>query len=263
MVELDQGGAHAHAIIRASIPADLDELISGITIHEGGGADWKIVADDAPHLVFSISSSGGEPLAVERFRLALVGARSRAVVGDHRARRLTVVVRFWPGGIPAVFGLSGAELTDESLDLADLTAARSDPDRLAALASRSRGSLVRGMLDLVRAAHRRSGSRAIDWRVRALLAGGRGGGLISDTASRAGVSVRTLRRVVRREVGLSPKRLLRIRRLHRALLLARSSGGSWSRIASCSGYADQSHLTRDCRNLLGEPPTAFLGRRAR
>jgi AraC-like DNA-binding protein len=261
VVDLDQGGAHAHSVIRSSIPADLADIVSDITVHEGGGAGWKIVADDAPHLVFSISRGRGESQASERCRLALVGARSRAVVGDHRARRLTAVLRFRPGGIPPVFGISGSELRDRSLDLHDLIDLRSNTGRFAALASRSPGSVVEGMVELVRSARRRRGSRGIDWRVRALLAAGQGAGQVSRAARRAGVSVRTLRRVVRRETGLSPKRLLRIQRLHRAFLIARSSGASWSRVAACAGYADQSHFTRDCRDLLGEPPATFLRRR--
>jgi AraC-like DNA-binding protein len=62
---------------------------------------------------------------------------------------------------------------------------------------------------------------------------------------------------------MSPKRFHRICRLHRALSLALpapAEPGRWSRAAATAGYADHAHLVRDCRALLGEPPSAFAAR---
>jgi AraC-like DNA-binding protein len=35
---------------------------------------------------------------------------------------------------------------------------------------------------------------------------------------------------------------------------------TWSRIAAAHGFADQSHLVRDCRAMLGESPSEFVAR---
>jgi hypothetical protein len=51
-----------------------------------------------------------------------------------------------------------------------------------------------------------------------------------------------------------------VRRLHAALRAARDERRSWCEIAHAAGYADQAHLTRDVRALLGEPPSAWAAR---
>jgi len=63
-------------------------------------------------------------------------------------------------------------------------------------------------------------------------------------------------------LGLSPKRLLRIERLHR--VLANSQGGSvsWAQLAVTCGFADQAHMIREFQELLGESPTAWSSRSA-
>jgi AraC-like DNA-binding protein len=100
------------------------------------------------------------------------------------------------------------------------------------------------------------------------------------------LSPRTLRACFVDHVGLAPSIVQRIRRLHRALLDglsgtgARSGGvsavrtmsaasvvsarpGGWASVAAAgAGYADQSHLIRDCRDLMGETPEAFRARAA-
>jgi AraC-like DNA-binding protein len=56
--------------------------------------------------------------------------------------------------------------------------------------------------------------------------------------------------------GLTPKRMLRVLRLHRALRHA-NRGYSWSDVAYCCGYSDQSHLSREFCSLLGEAPVPW------
>jgi AraC-like DNA-binding protein len=69
---------------------------------------------------------------------------------------------------------------------------------------------------------------------------------------------RHLGRVFARTLGIAPKRALAVLRLRRALGLARARDVSWGMIAAAAGYADQSHLGRDFRALLGASPEAFL-----
>lgn len=72
---------------------------------------------------------------------------------------------------------------------------------------------------------------------------------------------RTIRAWSVANFGMGLKRLLRIRRLHAALELWLSGAhDSWTRVAAAAGYADQPHLIRDCRALLGQAPAAFVAR---
>ena len=61
----------------------------------------------------------------------------------------------------------------------------------------------------------------------------------------------------REDIGLSPKTVGRIARLHRAVSLL-PSARSWADLAIRCGYADQPHLNRDFRSLTGCTPTEYL-----
>jgi AraC-like DNA-binding protein len=99
-------------------------------------------------------------------------------------------------------------------------------------------------LDLVR---RTSGRVTVDW-----------------VADRMGVPLRTLRRRVRREAGISLKEYARVTRfLHAVTLADRSTSPAWAAIAADTGFCDQSHLVRECRALSGlAPGQVYRERRA-
>lgn len=62
------------------------------------------------------------------------------------------------------------------------------------------------------------------------------------------------------EIGLAPKRILRIQRLHRSLALSQQGACGWAQVASGSGFADQAHMVREFVDLLGESPTVWRQR---
>jgi AraC-like DNA-binding protein len=163
-----------------------------------------------------------------------------------------------PGGAPALLGIGAEEQLDRRVPLRDVlgdAGARleqrlyDDSDPLAALggwlAWCARGAAAPD--PLVRAAT-------------AQLAGGEE--RIGVVAARLGVSERALRRRVIAAVGYGPKRLARVLRLRRALVLAQD-GEELAAVAFAAGYADQAHLSRDCRELAGIPPTAVIAGRFR
>lgn len=84
---------------------------------------------------------------------------------------------------------------------------------------------------------------------------------IARLAAELGCSPRTLRRRFRTATGQSPKEFARIVRLLRAArtLLPGTTPG-WATLAAESGYADQSHLVHEFRDLTGLTPEAFLDR---
>ena len=71
------------------------------------------------------------------------------------------------------------------------------------------------------------------------------------------LSPRQLRRRFQATVGLSPKELARIRRLRASAAAAVLEELSWCEVTADGGYADQAHLVREFRNLLGVTPGAF------
>lgn len=71
---------------------------------------------------------------------------------------------------------------------------------------------------------------------------------------------RSLQRLVRRRLGLSPKWLIQRRRLHEVAERLRTDGGTLATLAADLGYADESHLVRDFRTVTGMTPRTFSAR---
>ena len=81
---------------------------------------------------------------------------------------------------------------------------------------------------------------------------------VGDICDRYAISERSLQRLIRRRVGLSPKWLIQRARLHRASAALRGSPPTFAEVAARLGYADQAHFTRDFRRVTGMTPTEFV-----
>ena len=88
---------------------------------------------------------------------------------------------------------------------------------------------------------------------------------VAQLAEHAGRSERSLQRLVRRRLGLSPKWLIQRRRLQEASLRLRrlGPGESLADVAAELGYADQAHFARDLRTVTGSSPTELAKRLGR
>ena len=76
---------------------------------------------------------------------------------------------------------------------------------------------------------------------------------VAALAEQAGAHARTLGRIFRAEVGLTPKRFMRVVRLQ-AALRALPGASNWAHVAATLGYHDQAHFIHDIRNLFGATP---------
>ncbi|WP_077488559.1 AraC family transcriptional regulator [Sinomonas mesophila] len=83
-------------------------------------------------------------------------------------------------------------------------------------------------------------------------------GRIEEVAERLSVSPRTVQRLARKYIGLSPGALIRRRRLQDAAERARLDASTdVAAIAAELGYADHAHLTNDFRKHLGLTPSSY------
>jgi AraC-like DNA-binding protein len=82
---------------------------------------------------------------------------------------------------------------------------------------------------------------------------------VAELALTLGVSERQLRRRFVDAVGYAPKTFQRVTRLRRFVAGAARAKRSLAELAVASGYADQSHLTREVRALAGLTPSALAG----
>lgn len=278
MVTLDQAGAGAATLRLAPPPASVTARVEHLwvdaprprvpTVGSGSrspaaapGRGWRVVSDHCAHVLYHRTRRGdGNGI---RHRLALVGPRTAAVDVDRSTRALTAGVRLRPWAVPALFDVAASELTDRSVRLAEILG-----DEAIELEARLREAGEDGVLALLGgwlARRPARGETTAEARARvATTTLRRMGGSCERAAEQAGISARTMRAVMREQVGLAPKVCARVIRLHTALRRAAKAGRSvaWSRVAVASGYADQPHLIREFRRLLGETPVAWQARAA-
>ena len=81
---------------------------------------------------------------------------------------------------------------------------------------------------------------------------------IAGVQQQTGYSPRRFVTLFNDAVGLAPKTFSRIQRLRKVVdRVARGDKASWADMAAEQGYYDQSHLTRDFRELSGVTPAAY------
>lgn len=82
---------------------------------------------------------------------------------------------------------------------------------------------------------------------------------VDQLVARSGVAERTLQRLFRKYVGVSPKWVIQRFRLHEAV--ARAEGGAaidWASLAHELGYFDQAHFINDFKAQVGRSPTEHV-----
>src|SRR5262245_17437211 len=84
---------------------------------------------------------------------------------------------------------------------------------------------------------------------------------VDSVAALFGTNVRRLQRIFAEYVGIGPKWVIRRYRLHEITeRLAAGGPADWAGLAAELGYADQAHLVRDFRAMVGETPTWYARR---
>jgi AraC-like DNA-binding protein len=220
-----------------------------------GAIVWRsVVGDESPSRVLP---DGCLDLLWANGTLMVAGPDTHAyeVAAAHGA--VFAGVRFAPGTGAPVLGVRADEVRDTHLPLDVLLPAatvRRLTDQVAVAADPA-VELERIATDWHRARSRR------DPLIGGVVAGLSRGVSVAATAAAAGMTERTLHRRCLPAFGYGPKTLGRILRLNRALGMARS-GVPFALVAANAGYADQAHLARDVKDLVGMPLGALLSQAA-
>ena len=250
-MNLDQGGFGSRHTEILAAPPDLVELVESSFIRydalvRPSGRGWRGVPDCSANVVIVLRATASG----NRAEAGVVGARSSFADVDVSNRRITIGVRLRPGALSALTRERASAFTDRAFPLAD--AFGSSWRGLAdGLEERDPRAVLQDVLRLLRGSPRARASP--------LIAAARQASSVAELARALAMPVRTLHERTLETMGLSPKRLLRILRLHRALETYRPSLG-WASTAASTGFADQAHLVREARGLLGEPPSRWLER---
>jgi AraC-like DNA-binding protein len=224
----------------------------------------RIGAGDRPMVHRIVPDGCIDIVWLDRF-LHVAGPDTGPVLAPIPPGSLVVGVRFRPGLAPTMLGLPATELLDGRVGLehlwggasgrlAEQLDAAADPRAAMTVLERE---LLRRLPDAAPVARLAEG-------VVAELGAGPRSPVVSGLATTLGSSERQLHRRCLDAFGYGPKMLDRVLRFQRFLAMARRAApageAGLARLAADAGYADQAHLTRECRTLSGLPPRQLLSR---
>jgi transcriptional regulator GlxA family with amidase domain len=164
-----------------------------------------------------------------------------------------------PGTAATVLGTDVDELRDRQVSLSSVWGSRaaSLADRLAAASSTGACRAILAAAVRERVAKGSTDDQVVN-AARLLSIAPMG---VTDLAEQVCLSDRQLRRRFVRQVGYGPKtyeRVMRFRRFQELGAATQRQRVGLAHLAVAAGYADQAHLTRECRRLGGSTPTQFL-----
>lgn len=253
MVLLDEGGRGRPHTRLISPVANLSIWVEHFWIQEGYGPSpnrpWRILPDSSPHLIFSIERGSPQGASAS---FGIVGARSIYRDIDVTSRTTTVGARLKAGALFELTGLRADIFTDCAFAAEDVFGPTGKQ-----LVDRMRQGSPEDALDHLKVFlgnHLALSRNQVPFHD-ALQSSRSVGGL----ARTMNLSQRAVYGRATEVAGIPPKRLLRILRLHRALQHA-DRGRTWSETAYLAGYADQAHMVRDFKSLLGDSPDAWRRR---
>jgi AraC-like DNA-binding protein len=264
------------------------EWLPGEALRAYVSAYWQFSVDPrvAGPIEHTIPPDGCVSLSfnVARRQVIIVGPRTMPNVVAVRGGDAFCGARLWPGACtafipPPLSALRNRTAPAEELGLGEwiapltraLAAAKTDAEIGAAwnqaLGARLalRGDANRGRAPDAAAASAATAAPPADARVDGpvlaaalLIIRAHGELTVSSLACAVGLSPRQLRRRFLASAGLTPKELIRARRVRASVVGAVSDDAlPWTDIAAGAGFSDQAHLTREVRRLLGLPPTAL------
>ena len=189
----------------------------------------------------------------------LGGPSSRATAIDTREQRHLVTVDFKLGGAAHFFKVPMAEASGQLLDLDQLWGRDGALLRERVLLAPSLEAKFQVLRSLL--LRNLAGAQVPDCAVPFAAAAFECGATVSDVTERLGLLPKTFVRRFRSRTGLTPKLFARVRRLQRLLAsIDDPAAADWSNLAASHGYADQSHLIHDFRELTGLTPAAYRPR---
>jgi AraC-like DNA-binding protein len=247
------------AVRRSLEPCVANVLSYCETFAAGDEVVERVLPDGAVRLILHAADAAGPD------RLVVVGATaSPTLVRLHgRVQGLSIALR--PGAAAPLFGMPAGELAERTVPLQDLWPREASAllDDLAAhTANEAKAQVLQQLLQRRLANGRFDASRLATRAVQAIQAHG-GRRPLRDVAAALGVGERRLQQIFHEHVGLAPKAVSRLARLHHLMRALRCSPlPAWAELAPDLGFYDQAHLANEFRALCGLTPGQFLARSA-
>jgi AraC-like DNA-binding protein len=225
---------------------------------------YRVLPDGCLDIVFNFGDPwvrrGPHGAHVDRERSRVVGTMTRPLLAQSGRQADFLGVRFRPGKARSFLKVPNGEITDDSVELADvwgrrgrelegrLFEARETPHRLGLLEE----ELLR------RLASDGQQDARVDAAVETILRR-RGAVSTRDLSGACELTRQHLARLFDDYVGISPKLFCRVVRFQELLRrLGEQEPPGWASLAADLGYYDQAHLIADFKQFTGLTPAAFL-----
>ena len=210
----------------------------------------RVIPDGAVRLIFDLGARRGCAYVAGPSACPTV-LRLEGTIAN-----LTVTLR--PGAAAELLGLPAGALREQCVPLSDLwpREAEAIAEQLLGSPQDARcGEIVQATLS-ARLTRRPSSNRRRAMQARRALAVGC---TVSHAAETLGVGERRLQQIFESEVGLSPRQVRRLARIHSCLRSLRGQPRPpWPEFAQEHGFFDQAHLSNEFSKLVGLTPTRFL-----
>jgi AraC-like DNA-binding protein len=228
--------------------------------HRSSDFILPLFANGAPTLVFQTvnASRDGTPVGHLTLYGQCIAPSSLILKGDFTL----IAYFFYPYALRSVFNLSGAELTDEHVDLHFLKAAIDFSLQEKLLNTPSLQGRLEMMTTFIQTLAERkvADDKKIVFATTEILKN-QGLRQLTDIRRELNVSERTFQRLFELNVGISPKMYRRICQFDAAFqALNLNPNAKLSDVAYQNGFADQSHFIRVFKEFTGLTPSQYLGR---
>jgi AraC-like DNA-binding protein len=242
---LDPENAQRHFRLTRHPPAtDLAHLIDRhwvVAWDLGEPFTQEVVTHPSFHLVSEPGGTNVYGVVTTRFRRTLAGSG------------LALGTKFRPGGFHAFHPVSAHTLTDRTLPASEIfTPWEERGDERERIAAREAALRAHGFADDPRIAELRE--------LFAAMLANPPLTTVEQLCAHAGYSKRTLQRLFREYVGVTPKWVLQRIRLHEAAERMDGGEGDWPRLALELGYFDQAHFIKAFKAVIGRTPAAYGAR---
>ena len=223
---------------------------------ENGNSNFKIVADGCPGLIFQQNAAHFLDENKQQFpTIFLHGIATKHSGKTTTGNYLNIIANFQPYALKAIFNLDAHDLKNRYADLDAVTKnslheqllCEQDNDKRIDILSRFitdqiKKSKFRENLNTARIIEKINGEHKL-----------------SDIHSAFNISERSLERLFKSEIGVSPKMFLRIKRFQNSLNdLRQKRFQSLTDLAYKHFYADQSHYIREFKEFAGITPSQYF-----
>lgn len=184
----------------------------------------------------------------------LAGPHARATVIDTTEQRWLAAVEFRLGGAGRFFSVPMSEACDQVVNLENLWGRQGTLIRERLLEAPTPPARFQVLEEMLLQCLAPKHDPAISYAIILLQRGVP----VAEVVRRLGLLPRTFVRRFSGQVGITPKRFARVRRLQRVLRSLRNSAEvDWCALAAEHGYFDQAHLVHEFRELADITPTGY------